>query len=59
MAKKAAQAKPRFTCRDCKNSFDWYGKDYKGDVFMCKCAKSQWSKLLSMPQCEHFELNNK
>ena len=53
MAKKS-ETSPGYRCRDCKHSHSWYGENYKGEVFMCKCEKSEWSKILSQPACKDF-----
>ena len=58
MAKKVLQANTKYHCRDCTHSHSWYGSDWKGEVFMCRCHKSEWAKLLSSIQCKHFELKN-
>lgn len=58
MAKKKAQEVTQYHCRDCKHSFGWYEKNWQGELFMCKCKFSQWSKFLSDKQCDKFELRN-
>lgn len=59
MAKKQVKAKAQYCYRDCKNSYDWHEKNVDGEFFMCRCKLSQWSKLLSSPQCKDFELKTK
>ncbi len=62
MAKRVTQAgvAPKYTCRDCKNSYDWHEKSYDtGLPFMCRCHyhhDGKYIKFLKDPQCEHFEL---
>lgn len=54
MAKKVIP-QSKYHCRDCRHSYDWHEKDWKGDVFMCRCKFSQWSKFLNRDICEKFE----
>ena len=55
---------PKFQCRDCGHSYDWHEKNWKGELFMCRCPyhnEGKFCKFLSDPQCEHFikrEVNN-
>lgn len=55
---------PKFQCRDCWHSYDWHEKNWKGELFMCRCPyhnEGKYCKFLSDPQCEHFikrEVNN-
>ncbi|OUN75122.1 hypothetical protein B5G09_12975 [Alistipes sp. An54] len=59
MKRKIVKEAPKHQCRDCTHSYDWHEKDWKGDLFMCKCpfhTEGKYSKFLSDPQCEHFKL---
>lgn len=46
----------KYHCRDCKHSYDWHEKDYKGEFFLCRCPFFKYSKFLNKDHCEHFEL---
>lgn len=46
--------KPKYQCRHCQHSYDWHEKNWQGELFMCRCKFSEWSKFLSTPQCERF-----
>lgn len=61
MAKKQViKVKPEYTCRQCQHSYDWHEKDWKGELFMCRCKHDEKSKFgkfckfLSDPQCANF-----
>lgn len=46
------------SCRDCEHSYDWHEKNWKGELFMCKCPfhkNGEYSKFLSDPQCSNFK----
>ena len=53
-ARKVQKEKPKYQCRHCQHSYDWHEKNWCGELFMCRCKFSKWSKFLSHPQCEHF-----
>lgn len=58
MAKRVVKEKPKHVCRECKHSYDWHCKDWKGDVFMCRCPyhkNGEFIKFLKDPQCAKFE----
>ena len=57
MAKKVKLSETKYHCRDCKHSYDWHEKDYKGEFFLCRCPFFKYSKFLNKDYCEHFELN--
>lgn len=59
MAKKVVKEKSPYHCRDCEHSYDWHEKDWKGDLFMCRCKFSQWNKFLNRDVCNKFELKKK
>ena len=59
MAKKVLRPVTQYHCRDCKNSYDWHEKNYRGELFMCRCRFSEWCKFLSDNQCGKFELKEK
>ena len=60
MAKKKTIEKEtrQYTCRECANSYDWHGKNYAGEPFLCRCKyKQQGGKFcifLKDPQCANF-----
>ena len=56
MAKKVKPSETKYHCRDCKHSYDWHEKDYKGEFFLCRCPFFKYSKFLNKDHCEHFEL---
>ena len=64
MAKKTAQRpsqadKPRHQCRQCRHSYDWHEKNWRGEPFMCRCPyhhEGRYTRLLSSPACEHFAM---
>lgn len=50
--------KPEHSCRECRHSFDWHEKDWRGELFMCRCPHhkdGKFSKFLNDPQCKLFE----
>ena len=52
-------AAAKYSCRDCKHSFDWHEKNWQGELFMCRCKHhhdGKFTKFLKDPQCEHFTL---
>lgn len=51
--------KPKYRCRDCVYARDFHEKNWKGELFMCKCdfyKEGKYSQFLDEPQCEHFKL---
>lgn len=48
--------KTQFSCRDCKNSYDYQGINWNGDAFMCRCKFTKFLKFLNDNQCDYFEL---
>lgn len=62
MAKRLQQRdKPAYTCRECRNSYDWHDKNWLGEPFLCRCKfykEGKFSLFLSDPQCNNFELRN-
>jgi RNA polymerase subunit RPABC4/transcription elongation factor Spt4 len=57
MAKKTKQEAPQlYTCRDCAYSYGRYNANWEGELIMCKCEHSEFSKLLSGKQCDKFKL---
>jgi len=53
MAKKTKQTE--YHCRDCVYHYGDYEEDCNGNNFMCLCKKSEWAKMLDMPQCKLFK----
>ena len=53
MAKKAKITE--YHCRDCMHHYGDYERDFYGNPFMCLCKKSEWAKMLDMPQCAKFK----
>lgn len=49
---------PKHHCRECKYSYDFHEKDYKGDFFMCRCRLSKYTKLLDSYCCNKFEISS-
>nr|DAO06563.1 MAG TPA: zinc-ribbon domain protein [Caudoviricetes sp.] len=61
MAKRVARLAevPQYRCRDCQHSYDWHEKNWRGELFMCRCKHhhdGKFTKFLKDPQCEHFTL---
>lgn len=55
--KRTNEEKPKYQCRNCKNSYNWHEKNWEGNFFMCYCKhykEGKFSKFLSDPQCGHF-----
>lgn len=53
--------KPKHACRECRHSFDWHEKNWRGELFMCRCPHhkgGKFSKFLDDPQCKMFELRD-
>lgn len=52
--------KPKHTCRECANSYDWHDKAFNGGMILCRCPYDErskhgkFSKFLSDPQCDKF-----
>lgn len=49
--------KLKYTCRDCSNSYDWHEKNWRGELFMCRCkhyTEGKYCKFLSDKQCANF-----
>lgn len=47
----------RYTCGDCAHSYDRHEKNWRGELFMCRCPyykDGKFSKFLNDLQCEHF-----
>lgn len=42
-------------CRDCRFSYDYHKLGVNGEPIMCKCAFSQFKKVLSDPACDRFK----
>lgn len=58
--KKVIAGRPDYRCRDCGNSYDYFNINYRGEPIMCRCRKSEWSKLLSERACDdNFVLKDK
>ena len=63
MAKRVLQKKqreqPKYQCRHCRHSYDWHEKNWRGELFMCRCKfykEGKYCRFLSDPQCEHFSI---
>lgn len=56
--RKQYKAEARHACRDCKHSYDWHEKNWRGELFMCRCRIRPYSRFLDDPECEKFELKN-
>lgn len=54
MAKKTQQQKPTYTCKDCLHARDFHEKNYKGELFMCKCDYQKRSMFLNRDYCDKF-----
>ena len=47
-------------CRDCRHSYAHHERDHKGEFFLCKCRRREWSQFLDIPQvCKDFETINR
>lgn len=53
MAKK--KELPTLFCRDCKHSYDYHEKNYKGEFFLCKCPFFKYSRFLNKDYCNEFK----
>lgn len=54
MAKKVKEQKTLF-CRDCKYSYGYHEKNYKGEFFLCKCPFFKFSRFLNRDYCDEFK----
>ncbi len=60
MAKsKKGGGEPQYFCKDCAFAYGFHGSNYKGEVFICYCKKSEHTKLMSKKACGEFKLKSK
>lgn len=54
MAQRKTIEKPRYTCKDCKESYDWHNKGADGTMIFCRCRHFEFCKFLEHDYCDHF-----
>lgn len=52
---KEVMIQSKYHCRDCVHSYDWHEKNSKGELFMCRCRLSKWTKFLNRNICDKFK----
>lgn len=49
-----AKEKPQYTCKDCKESYDWHNKGANGTMILCSCKYFKYCRFLNLDYCDHF-----
>ena len=42
-------------CRECVHARDFHEKNWKGELFLCKCDYQRRSMFLNLECCENFK----
>lgn len=49
-----AKQRPEYTCKDCRNAYDWQCKGATGKPFLCRCPHFHYLKFLNIDYCDNF-----